>query len=169
MRRQAGFTLVELIISMVILGIIVTVGSMFLASMIKGLVNSRRAAEIGQASQLAMDRIAYEIKNATNQSGSGTVTFTTTPSFAFAFESNVIPPAGATRTIALVGTNLVIDVAGTEHILLEDVNTFTMSVTENNLDGVSGNEISSVNMSFLVTGYAGTFTLDVAPREFLRQ
>ncbi len=168
MSRQSGFTLIELIITMVIMGIILTVGSMFFSTMLRGFTTARLSSEIAQDAQIAMDRIVYEIKNATGQAGGDTITFTANTSIVF--ESSAVALAGTTRTIELAGTNLVLDVDATDYLLMENVNAFTLGLSENDIDGnPADNEISSVNISFSVTNYGGTFSIQVAPREFIRK
>lgn len=166
MRKQQGFTLIELIIVMVIMGILLTVGALFFTTIISGLTTSRLAVEIGQTTQLSMDRIMYELKHATNRTASSDIGFAANTNIIF--ESTATGLTGTTRAIELVGTNLVLDVDGTDHILLENVNNFIMTLTEANIDGAAGNEISRINMSFQVTGYGGTFSLEASPRQFIR-
>ncbi|MBU1612355.1 MAG: prepilin-type N-terminal cleavage/methylation domain-containing protein [Proteobacteria bacterium] len=173
MGRQSGFTLLELIISMVIMGIILVVGSMFFATMLSGYNTARQGVEYGQMAEIAVDRIVYELKNATGQAGGDTVAVVANTSVTY--ESTAPVLSGSTRIISYDGTTDTINlsVAGTSHLLLENVSAFTLGVTRNDLDGNAGNgnEISSFDVSFTITNYGAysqTFTMQIAPREFLR-
>lgn len=169
MRNQEGFTLIEMIIVMVIMGVLLTAGSLFVVTMIRGLIVSRNAVEIGQSTQLSMDRIVYELKHAKNRTAQGSVGFTDDSLIIYETTESILP---GTRTLQLAGGNLelVVD-TGTpaSHVLLQNVNNFNMNATESDVDGdpANGNEISRINISFQVTGYGGTFSIEVSPRMFI--
>ena len=173
MGRQSGFTLLELIISMVIMGIILVVGTMFFATMLSGYNTARQGVEYGQMAEIAVDRIVYELKNATGQAGGDTVVIAANTSVTY--ESTVPAFTGTTRIISYdnAAKTINLSVAGTSHLLLENISAFTLAVTENDLDGNSAtDEISSFDISFTITNggaYSQTFTMQIAPREFLRQ
>jgi prepilin-type N-terminal cleavage/methylation domain-containing protein len=171
MRRQAGFSLIELIVVMVMLGILLTAGATFFTYTIRGLATSRTAVEIGQSTQLSLDRIAYELRHATNRPGFTTVRYATAPHLSFTYGSTAPGLTGTTRTIEIIGTDLMLTVGNTQHQLMESVTDFTMTLTEQNIDGdgTNGLEISRINISFRVTGYGGTFSIEAAPRQFIRQ
>ena len=149
-----------------VLGIIVGVGALFMTTMMRSYFVSRQGVEIAQVAEIAVDRMVYELKNAKGQGGGNTVGVT--PNTNVTFESN-LPDLTGTRSIQLSGSNLVLDVDNTDYLLLPNINSFTLNVTEADTDGdpATGPEISSFNISFTVTGSGATYNLQVSPREFL--
>lgn len=63
-RHQAGFTLVEAIIAMVVTGIVAAIVSVFIAGPIQGYVDTTRRAGLTDTADTALRRIAYELRSA---------------------------------------------------------------------------------------------------------
>lgn len=166
MRKDSGFTLIEMIISITILGFVLTVGALFFATMLRGFTTARISAQVAQAAEIALDRMVFELKDATGAGGGSTVTLVANTSVTY--ESTNATLSG-TRVISFDGSQINLAVDGTAYPLLDDVTAFTLGVTENNIDGVAGNEISSFDLSFEVQGYGGTFSAQVAPRTFINR
>lgn len=103
---QKGFTLIEIIVVMVIMGFLVLLGSYGLNNAVDGYVLARDNAHLSQKAQAALDRIAVELSNITFNgtrynvnAGNGT-SITYTANFGGADE---------TPTISLVGTEVHFD------------------------------------------------------------
>jgi prepilin-type N-terminal cleavage/methylation domain-containing protein len=163
-----GFTLVEIVISLVILGVVFTVGTLFFATMLRGYTNARIATEIGQVAEIALDRMVFELKDATGTGAGNTVTVVDNTSVQYESTNSTLT---GTRMISFDGSDLNLSVDGASHLLLENVTAFSLDVTENDIDGnaANGNEISTFNISFTVLNYGGTFSAQVAPRSFVRK
>ena len=71
---QAGFTLIEVIVSLVLLGILVSMGGMAIVQVVQGYSTTRENATITQQSQLAMSRITREIIEMINIPSDATAT-----------------------------------------------------------------------------------------------
>ncbi len=63
-RHAAGFTLIELILTMVILSIIASMGAVFIGSPVLGYVDSVRRAELTDAADYSLRRFAREVRQA---------------------------------------------------------------------------------------------------------
>lgn len=61
LKRDNGFTLIEVIVSVIIIGIITSFAGMAIVTGVKGYVFTRDSASIGQKAQLAMTRISREL------------------------------------------------------------------------------------------------------------
>ena len=71
---QAGFTLIEVIVSLVLLGILVSMGGMAIVQVVQGYSTTRGNATMTQQSQLAMSRITREIIEMINIPSDATAT-----------------------------------------------------------------------------------------------
>ena len=61
MKKESGFTLIEIIVTLIIVGIIATIAGMGIASGIKGYMLARGNAAITQKSQMALARVSREL------------------------------------------------------------------------------------------------------------
>lgn len=104
--NQRGFTLIEIIVVMVIMGFLVLLGSFGLNHAVDGYVLARDNAHLSQKAQAALDRITVELSNITfngtryNVSAGNGTSITYTANFGGADE---------THTIILVGTEVHFD------------------------------------------------------------
>jgi len=64
--RSAGFALIELIVTIVLVGIIGTFTSLFVYSGIRGYITTRDNSEGALQAQLAMDRVSLELRDMTS-------------------------------------------------------------------------------------------------------
>lgn len=162
MRHQEGVTLIEAIVSIVLLGIIATVASFFLASGLQGYLFSKRSSETAPKVQVALERINLELSNASDIGG--TTSFN--PNTSVTYQSAPLP---GTRSIIFQNGNLLLSVNGASNVLLDNVANFTMSATTANLDGNSSNpnEVQSFNISFTTAGLPTVYNLGVMPRNFV--
>jgi prepilin-type N-terminal cleavage/methylation domain-containing protein len=105
-REQRGFTLIELIITIVILGILAVVGS----SMISDTFNTSRMVNASQASadeaRYAVERLAREIREVKYAGAAYSISSTMSPSATNMVFTRTINGADVTVTINKSGTNL---------------------------------------------------------------
>lgn len=159
MRRQAGFTLVELIASVVLLGIIAVFGSMFLATGMKGALSARLAAEEGQRVEMALERIAVELRDADGLTGPGTAIQVDASPPTINYHS-AIPALNGNRRLAFDAANARLTLtpaSGTAQTLIDRVSGCTMTFA-----GVGA--AATLTVSFTLTGGAGVYTLTIKPR-----
>jgi len=64
MKRSAGFTLIEMIMAMVILGIVAGMVAVFISRPIEGYVDTANRAELSDMADMALKRMALEIRTA---------------------------------------------------------------------------------------------------------
>jgi len=76
MRRAGGFTLIEMIVVIVLTGIVVGMVAVFLRTPVQAYVDSAARAELSDAADIAVRRIAREVRralpNSTRVTGGGT-------------------------------------------------------------------------------------------------
>ena len=71
---QAGFTLIEIIVSLILVGILAAMGGMAMVQVIQGYMTTRENSVAAQRSQLAMSRISREIIEMVNIPSDATAT-----------------------------------------------------------------------------------------------
>ena len=68
-RAHAGFVLIELVTTLVLVGVIGTFAGFFLWNGINGYLASKRNSETALTAQVALDRISYELRHIASLSG----------------------------------------------------------------------------------------------------
>ncbi|MFA5179926.1 MAG: type II secretion system protein [Syntrophales bacterium] len=71
---QAGFTLIEIVVSLALVGIMAALGGMMIAQVVQGYMTTRENSVMAQQSQLAMSRITREIIEMINIPSDATAT-----------------------------------------------------------------------------------------------
>ena len=113
--RQKGFTLIEMIVVLVLVGILASGAGLGIVTMVQGYLFSKDNAEISEKTQIALSRINRELLECYDCIG------TSGPVGTF---NNTI----GQRSIQHVGTNIVTSdgSGGASDILMNNVGTFTM-------------------------------------------
>jgi type II secretory pathway pseudopilin PulG len=165
---SGGFILIELIASIVLIGIIGIFTSMFIYTGIKGYLMAKHTNEGAIKAQIALERINLELRNMSALS-------TTDPPInnsEITYTSDDLP---GTRKIEYVNTdpdNPTINITGENgaYVLLDHVETFSLSLdVDDDLDasGDGNNEISGINIGFKITDVGKEFNLRIYPRNML--
>jgi prepilin-type N-terminal cleavage/methylation domain-containing protein len=160
MRRQAGFTLIELIACIIILGFIGLGATMVISLGANSFLSARNADNAGTNAQLALERIAIELRDVNGGVGAGgapqvlagsSIVYKTTQS-----------ALDGTRTLAYHsanGTMSLTPASGTAYTLIEGVSSCAMSFSGTFRD-------SALTVSFTLTNApkGQRFTITVKPR-----
>ena len=112
MRNKKGFTLVEMIAALVVLGFLAAGLSVMISNGVQAYVNNRRSAEAAQKAQFAMRRITRELLDLTSISAASGNSIT--------YESLY-----GTFTMALSGSQINLSQGGTTKPIIDDVATYT--------------------------------------------
>jgi prepilin-type N-terminal cleavage/methylation domain-containing protein len=162
-RQAKGFTLVELIVTIVLVGIIGTFTTLFLYTGFSGYLRAKDTAEGALNAQIALDRISLELRDikgisAFNANTRIDYTSLTLPG------NRQITYNPATRTIAL-------GVDGNLNPLLLEVTRFTMAATYADLNYYSGgsNEVQAIDVAFAVGEISRQFSARIFPRNMVPQ
>lgn len=172
---RGGFTLIESVVTMVILAIImVMVSRLFLAASM-GYTSAAERGELHAAMSCAVDRMVSEIRNARVKSGSSPacadITSTTPSSIQW------MDPDGSSRGVSLSGTDLLYAVGGaTGAVLASNVSSFAVATFDGNdtalsanLSGSGTNSIRRVQITLVGShsGVTDTLRTRVFPRACL--
>lgn len=153
MRKEAGFTLIELIAVMVILGIVATVVSFTAPFYIQSFMFARDNQAESQKTQIALARISRELGSLLNvtqvQTAPTSITFTRLSNDHKSIMAQVIAQSGSLITLTSNG--------GPANTLLDDVTAFTLSYYK---DGTTVwtfgtdpiNLLSTITVSLTVNG-----------------
>jgi prepilin-type N-terminal cleavage/methylation domain-containing protein len=135
-KRESGFTLFEIIISLVILGIMAAVAGMGIVTGVKGYVFTRENAHLSQKSNLAMQRITREFLEIIDIDPNNV----TASSLVYRNSRGWAAIASVNQTIKMRNGTSLPD-AATGDILVDNVAAFTLSYVK---DDGSGNEVAWV-------------------------
>jgi len=119
--HEKGFTLVELIVTLVLVGIIGTFTTLFMYTGLNGYLRAKDTSEGALKAQIALDRISLELRDINSISDFNANTNVD-------YTSVTLPVARRIRYDAGNG-EILLSVAGAENLLLDDVQTFSMTVT----------------------------------------
>ena len=140
MNKQQGFALIELMAVIVLVGIIATFSAFFLRTGFSGYLNTKNNTEGALNAQMALDRISMELRNIRELTG--------TPSGTSLSYKSEDPTE--TRTLKYENQMVFIRVDTTDHMLLDNISTFTISHSSRNLDNDGPNDVSYIEVAFRV-------------------
>lgn len=156
--NKKGFTLIEIIISLVLIGIVAAVVGMASVHMVKSFLFSEKNVDTLLKGQIAIARLEKELNNikAVSASSANSITFTS-------YRDD------ATRTISLSGNDLSLAKNGEPDILTDQVSSFTI-VYYNTYNSSAGTtfapETKIIEINLVLTGTDGvpaTFSGRVVP------
>lgn len=159
MREQTGFTLVELIAVVVILGLISVFAGIFITTGVRGSLAARQAEENAQRAQIALQRISLELRDLNGGPGSGGAPIVTAASVRYTTSQTDL---GGARTLAYDATAKRINLtpaSGVPQPLVDGVEACTMGFS-----GASATSNIVFTITFTLTGTGTPFTITVKPR-----
>ena len=161
MRKQAGFTLIELIAVVIILGVVGAFASLFLSTGMRGALLARQTQENAQSGQIALQRISLELRDVNGGTSAGTAPQVVSGSSILYTSSQTALPGA--RVLAYDATNKRITVTPNTgqaaQILVENVESCTMTTT-----GASTSHDILFTVTFTLTGTSQNFSITVKPR-----
>ena len=160
-KPEKGFTLVELIVTLVLVGIIGTFTTLFMYTGLNGYLRAKDTSEGALKAQIALDRISLELRDINTISA-----FTSDTNIGYTSET--LP---GNRQIRLNGDQIDLDVNGNTNLLLDSVASFDLEATYTDLnyfaDGVL--EVESIEVSFTVGEIERPFSVRIFPRNMVAE
>jgi prepilin-type N-terminal cleavage/methylation domain-containing protein len=157
-KREDGFTLIEIVVTLVLVGILSAFVGLFMTTFMKGYFMVKNNSDTAMKAQMALDRISLELRDATAFS-------VLTDNSLVTYKNTQMDPLGADRTIKFVGSNLYLSTPA-NNILIDNVQAFTLSATTGNVygDTVYNNDVVAfIDIVFTVSGY-NPFSTRIFPR-----
>lgn len=157
---KSGFTVVELILTLVLVGIITATAGMFLLSGVNSYFDTMVNSDTAMKAQVALNRISLELKEINAKPGAYTQdSFLTYTSANSQFPGN--------RRLRFANGNLFIDVEDAAHLLIDNVANATLRVNVADMDGNAGNEIQGIEVSFVCRDVPTPFGVTIYPRHMV--
>ena len=162
-KPQKGFTLVELVVTLVLVGIIGTFTTLFMYTGLNGYLRAKDTSEGALKAQIALDRISLELKDIKEISDINSDT-----NIDYECESEALRFARIIRYDS-AKDEILLSVGGNENVLLNDVQTFSLTATYKDLNYYSdGNlEVESIEVSFTVGEIERPFSARIFPRNMV--
>lgn len=162
MRRQAGFTLIELIAVVVILGLVGVFAGLFLTTGMRGNLIAQQAQENAQRGQIALQRISLELRDVNGGPGSGGAAPIVSADNSTIQYTTDQPALNGTRTLAYNAATDQITItpaSGGAQVLVDGVTACAMGSS-----GTSANHNIVFTVTFSLTGTTAPFSITVKPR-----
>jgi prepilin-type N-terminal cleavage/methylation domain-containing protein len=167
--QTAGFSLIELILTIVLIGIIGTFTSLFVYSGIRGYQTTRQNSEGALQAQIALDRISLELRDINILTSTPD---TAAPDLSVSYKSAVL---SGTRELKYDSTQeailISVDSGSNYHKLLENVSSCDLTLTYLNIDHDTGpvDEVESVDFVFELDGIGKEFRTRIFPRHLVEK
>jgi len=168
MKNQKGLILIELIMTIVLIGIIASFTGFFIYSGINGYLRAQYISNGSLDAQRALDRISLELRDITQITPTPGATSVTYQSDA---QRDGTPVLTGTRTLKYEGnTNTIfIRVEPNDYALLENVSSFNLSYVTRNLDNDPGpvDEVAYIDVEFNLRDIGTKFKARIFPRNLV--
>jgi prepilin-type N-terminal cleavage/methylation domain-containing protein len=162
-KQENGFTLVELIVTLVLVGIIGTFTTLFMYTGLNGYLRAKDTAEGALKAQIVLDRLSLELRDINEIE-------TLTANTAIDYFSATLP--GDRQIIYnAVADAISLDVDGNVNLLLDDVPSFTLTAAYKDLNFYAdgNNEVEAIDVSFTVGEIGRPFSARIFPRNMVPQ
>ena len=154
---EKGFTLVELIVTLVLVGIIGTFTTLFVYSGLNGYLKARDTSEGALKAQITLDRISMELRDIDTVN-----TFAANTQIDYSSRS-----LGANRQILYSNGVISINAGSGARNLLDGVENFNMALIQADLNGDGNDNVQAINISFNTDQIGRQFSARIFPRHMV--
>ena len=136
-----GFTLIEIVIVLLLIGILAVFSSRLLTTVVQGYVLARSSDEVAQKAQMALQRMTIELSYAVPKLSTSSTTGNETT---LNFITNANTSSIGNHSISLNGTNLMYSQNGTDYVLADGITTQGLHFTYyDNFTSAAANSFSN--------------------------
>ena len=168
-KPTGGFVLIELVTTLILIGVIGAFAGLFLYTGVNGFLASKRNSETALKAQVALDRLSAELRHVESIQGSPVQTPNSNPSITYRSRANSVQQIGASA-MTHAARIIILRVNNTDYVLLDNVDSFALRLNaDNNIDGTldGSNEVSAIRIDFNVNGVGTLFSIRIYPRNFI--
>jgi prepilin-type N-terminal cleavage/methylation domain-containing protein len=159
-KREAGFTLIEIVVTLVLVGILSVFAGLFMTTFLNGYFMVKNNSDTAMKAQMALDRISIELRDISPVSVS-------VPSpVSIPIDNSRITytnSLGVVKTIKFVAPNIYLSTS-TDNILIDNVQSFQLNATLKNVYNSLANDVAFIDIGFTVSGYNNPFSTRIFPR-----
>ena len=156
---KKGFTLLEVIVTIVLVGLIGVFTTLFVYTGLNGYLRAKDTSEGALNAQITLDRISLELRDIEE--------ITSISNTQIDYDSRTL---GENRRIRYNGGVISIDDGNGERDLLGGVSDFAMTLTAADLNGDNNpDEVQAVNVSFNVGDIDRLFSARIFPRNMVKE
>ncbi len=160
LKQEAGFTLIEIVVTLVLVGILSVFAGLFMTTFLNGYFTVKNNSDTAMKAQMALDRISLELQDISPLSSTVVSPVSVlTPDALITYTNR----AGAVRTIKFVSPNIYLSTP-TNNILIDHVQAFQLSATYRNVYNVAADDVAFIDIGFTVSGYNPPFSTRIFPR-----
>jgi len=158
MHRENGFTLIEVVASLVLVGILATFASLFLVVGLEGYETTRKATEAAMNAEVALSRISLELRSIAS------IPSAPVANTSLSYTSSETAILGGSRTLKFASGNLYISVDGVDYKLIENISAPVLDVKDDvDLDNDGTDEVAYITVGFDLDAMP-SFQVRVYPR-----
>jgi hypothetical protein len=165
-KSHGGFILIELVTTLILIGVIGAFAGLFLYSGVNGFLASKRNSETALKAQVALDRISAELRKI---KASPKPVFETRK---ITYQNDI---AAGNRILQIEdgpqGPGIYLTVGVAKNLLLDNVNVAQSNITydaSKNLDNENNNnEISAIRVTFRLNEMGTPFKVEIYPRALI--
>lgn len=160
-KREAGFTLIEIVVTLLLVGILSVFTGLFMNTFLSGYFTVKNNSDTAMKAQMALDRISLELRDIHPVS-------VTVPSPVSVLTDNSLITytnlSGAVRTIRFQAPYIYLSTPPTANnsILIDNVQAFQLSANFSNVYNTA-NDVAFIDIGFTVSGY-NPFSTRIFPR-----
>jgi type II secretory pathway pseudopilin PulG len=162
-KNPSGFLLVELVVTLILVGIIGIFTGLFLFTGLRGYMTSKETSEGALLAQTALERISKELRDIEKMDTSNYPPATDT---SVTYWRKNSPER---RRISFSDTTGIISISldgGTEWPLIKNVKDFDLTWTEDDLNNDGTNDIKTITIGFNTEQVGQMFSTTIYPRGF---
>ena len=158
-RSQNGFTLVELIVTIVLVGLIGVFTTLFVYTGLNGYLKARDTSEGALKAQIALDRLSMELRDIDRIS-------TFVDNSQIDYDSRTL---GKNRQILYSNGVISINAGNGARTLLDEIENFSMTLTQTDLNADGNNEVQAIEISFnfIPERFTRQFNARIFPRHMV--
>ena len=159
-KHENGFTLVELIVTIVLVGLVGTFTTLFVYTGLNGYLKAKDTSDGALKAQIALDRISLELRDIDELKAYS-------ENVEIEYTSTTLP---GNRKIKFRSSAIIIDVDDTDYELLDEVDSFVLKATADRdlnyyVDG--NNEVEAIDIKFTIEQIGRDFSATIFPRNML--